>query len=223
MAASTVDRQDTALSTSVDVPEAAINTPSVNDVPSIDMLEQTAEIPVFSADGASHSFSSIYAERPTLVIFLRHFFCGVCQEYVRDVCAQIQPDELAACNKAIVFIGCGQPSLIKLYNEETSCSFPVYAEPTRALYEKLGMIQTLALGNKPEYMKSSLIGLSLASIVQAVKSGSGAFKGGNIQQIGGEFLIEPGNKCTWAHRMTTTRDHAPVSGLKKALKFVSCE
>jgi len=87
------------------------------------------------------------------------------------------------------------------------------------LYEKLGMSQTLAMGDKPEYVKSSLVLSTLGTMAQLFTSGIGAFKAGNILQIGGEFLIEPGNHCTWAHRMTTQRDHAPVEEIRKVLKL----
>jgi len=31
------------------------------------------------------------------------------------------------------------------------------------------------------------------------------------------FLIGPGEKCTWGHRMQNTRDHSEISDLRKAV------
>lgn len=80
-----------------------------------------------------------------------------------------------------------------MYASETDCPFPIYADPTRKLYQELGMVKTLALGQRPAYIQKSLLKNSLDSIVQGVKQiKSGlAIKGGDQRQIGGEFLFEP--------------------------------
>lgn len=93
----------------------------------------------------------------------------------------------------IAVVGCGDPALIDMYASETGCPFPIYADPTRKLYQELGMVKTLALGQRPAYMNKSLLKSSLDSIFQGVKQiKSGlAIKGGDQRQIGGEFLFEP--------------------------------
>lgn len=93
----------------------------------------------------------------------------------------------------IAVIGCGDPALIDMYTEATGCPYPIYADPTRRLYQELGMIKTLALGQRPAYASKSLLKSSLESIVQGVKQiRSGlAIRGGDQRQIGGEFLFEP--------------------------------
>jgi len=35
-------------------------------------------------------------------------------------------------------------------------------------------------------------------------------KAGDPEQLGGEFVLGPGLKCTFAHRMRTTRSHTPI-------------
>lgn len=80
-----------------------------------------------------------------------------------------------------------------MYAEATSCPFPIYADPTRALYNELGMVRTLAMGAKPDYQRRSTLGSVVASIVQGIKHvpTGRAFVGGDYQQVGGEFLFEP--------------------------------
>jgi hypothetical protein len=82
-----------------------------------------------------------------------------------------------------------------MYTSETGCPFPVYADPTRKLYDELGMVRTLALGSRPAYMKKGLLKNSLDSAVQIIKKiPTGlATKAGDQRQIGGEFLFEPLN------------------------------
>lgn len=105
-----------------------------------------------------------------------------------------------------------------MYTETTGCPFPIYADPSRKIFDLLGMTKTLALGSKPGYMRRSLLVNSLLSILQGIKSGSAAMKGGDIKQVGGEFLFDDG-KVVWCHRMKNTRDHTEVPELKHVLGF----
>ena len=36
-------------------------------------------------------------------------------------------------------------------------------------------------------------------------------------EVNCRFLIGPGNKCTWGHRMEGTRDHVEIPELRKAI------
>jgi hypothetical protein len=85
-----------------------------------------------------------------------------------------------------------------MWQSETSCPFPVYADPTKKLYNELGMLRTLNLGERPEYQRRDLMSLMMGSFVQSIKqlkSGK-AFQGGDYQQVGGEFMFEPVNMST---------------------------
>jgi hypothetical protein len=129
--------------------------------------------------------------------------------------------------------------LIPMYLEATGCPFPVYADPTQRLYKELGMTRTLALGQRPEYMRKSMFYSMAKSLVQGLKQIKGglASKAGDIQQVGGEFLFEPvgdmtaspgvtpiledgeEKRITWCHRMRNTRDHAEIPELREVLGF----
>jgi hypothetical protein len=80
-----------------------------------------------------------------------------------------------------------------MYQRETSCPFPIYADPTKKLYNELGMLRTLNLGSRPEYQRKELWNLMLGGFIQSVKhfKGGKALKGGDYHQVGGEFLFEP--------------------------------
>jgi hypothetical protein len=99
-------------------------------------------------------------------------------------------------------VGCGDPALIDMYAAATGCPFPIYADPTRRLYDELGMVRTLALGSRPAYTKQHLLVSSLHSVVQVLKQTPRglALKGGDQRQIGGEFLFEPPPKLGAAAR-----------------------
>ena len=104
-----------------------------------------------------------------------------------------------------------------MYIRETSCSYPIYADPTRTLYQKLGMTQTLSLGPKnPDYIKKSLLTLVVEGFYKEIFAGRKMLSGGAPRQVGGEFLFE-GGKVTWCKRMRNTRDHAEIPEVKQLL------
>ncbi|KAI9644124.1 hypothetical protein NHQ30_007477 [Ciborinia camelliae] len=170
-----------------------------NDLPSQEILKRVESMIVLDRDGQSRPFKSLYSgpnvARRVLVIFIRHFFCGNCQEFLRTLTASITEDSLLQLHTPtfIAVVGCGSPSLIPMYQEATNCPFPIYADPTKNLYNELGMMRTLNLGTRPEYQRrGTLLGMA-QSVVQSLKQikNGNLFQGGDFQQVGGEFLFEP--------------------------------
>ena len=168
-----------------------------------------------------------------------------CQEYLRALSASITPEALLGLpvSTFIAVVGCGSHELIDTYVKETGCPFPVYADPTRRLYQELGMTRTFAMGTRPAYLGDKTVAHTVVSgIMQGlrqVKTGL-VTKMGDSRQVGGEFLFEPASglvetpisspdggeseegaveeKCvTWCHRMRTTRDHAEIPELMEVL------
>ncbi|KAF2015146.1 hypothetical protein BU24DRAFT_410819 [Aaosphaeria arxii CBS 175.79] len=199
-----------------------------DDLPSQATLDKVGDLVILDSAGQSRPFKELYSGPGVaprqLIIFIRHFFCGNCQEYLRSLSASITPDSLLSLPTPtfITIIGCGRPSLIDMYVRETSCPFPVYADPTRRLYDHLGMTRTFDLGRKPEYISSNLLVTSVQSIVQGIKTGNKALQGGDFKQVGGEFLFE-GGEVKWVHRMRNTRDHVEVGVVRELLGLEKVE
>jgi hypothetical protein len=118
-----------------------------------------------------------------------------CQEYLRTLSDAITPSALLALPQPtfICVVGCGDPGLIPMYAAATNCPFPIYSDPTRRLYTELGMVRTLALGQRPAYARRSLAKVIGESIMQGLKQipAGLAHKSGDAKQVGGEFLFEP--------------------------------
>lgn len=131
-----------------------------------------------------------------------------------------------------------------MYQDATACPFPIYADPTKKLYEELSMTSTWAMGPRPDYMRRGMVSSTILSIFQGLRQvpKGKASKAGNMQQVGGEFLFEPASlsvengmivgdspvaspadeygevkKVTWCHRMRNTRDHAEIPELREVL------
>lgn len=132
-----------------------------------------------------------------------------------------------------------------MYADATNCVFPIYTDPSRKLFDSLGMIKTLQLGPRPAYTRKSMASTVVSGVLQGlkqVKSGL-ATKSGDHRQVGGEFLFEPieinspiptpneekqeleygpeEKTINWCHRMKSTRDHSEIPELKKLLGITS--
>jgi hypothetical protein len=185
---------------------------------------EATSLPVLDSNGKSYPFSTLYAtddhHQQTLFIFIRHFFCGSCKQYISALSEEdgITPNDLSTSNKRLIIIGCGQPNLIEQYVKDTKCPFPMYADPTQKLYDVLGMIRTLNLGDKkPDYIKSSFLSNVAKSAVSQISAGTAMFQGGDIRQVGGEYLINERGDIIWSHNMNNTQDHIEIKDLRKIL------
>ncbi|KAJ9638926.1 hypothetical protein H2199_006787 [Coniosporium tulheliwenetii] len=62
-------------------------------------IDACAELPVLDVNGKSHPFKTLYTgsdkASQQLLIFVRHFFCGNCQEYIRAISHAITPEALS--------------------------------------------------------------------------------------------------------------------------------
>ncbi|KIJ09057.1 hypothetical protein PAXINDRAFT_88010 [Paxillus involutus ATCC 200175] len=88
-------------------------------IPDDASLLQAVEIPVFDFQGQSVKFRSIIADKSTVVVFIRHFFCGSCQDYVTQL-SSVRPDALASAGTQVVVIGCGSYEPISQYKGRVS-------------------------------------------------------------------------------------------------------
>jgi hypothetical protein len=258
--------------------------PITDDCPDRATLAAAYNIPIYASDGTPMPFGQLYhpataTHTRQLIIFIRHFYCGACQAYLKAISDNITMQEYFSIPTptSIVVIGCGHPELIPFYKLKTGCPFPIYAEPSRALFKRLGMILSLNIGMKrPEYMKDispvawaagqmttirkgikarqaelnkakleaserkrrqaeldndvaqlemmeeqqsapSIVASSFGEDKLAIRKRD-VVKGGNIFQIGGEFLFEEG-EVVWCHRMRNYRNHAEVSVIRKVLEL----
>ncbi|WEW55905.1 hypothetical protein PRK78_001340 [Emydomyces testavorans] len=212
------------------------NTELSDTLPSQNDIEQAFRIPILNSDGKERLFGDLFDVPKTLessklmVVFVRHFFCGSCQDYIQTLSCSIPSTSLPQ-GTSLVIIGCGATSLIPMYAKVTSCPFPIYTDPTSRLYSIFGMTRTWSLGPAPEYLRHSTFSLVVKGISQGLKRtfNGDALKSGDMAQVGGEFLFETKSKnqeekqdasktsAIWCHRMKTTRDHTEARVLKRVM------
>ena len=208
-------------------------------LPSLLQLNYASRLPITGEDGKQIAFGSLFESQPTIVIFIRHFWCPLCQDYMSSVNSFLSPKMI--CNNCenghrdikgfaalghdagtrvrFVVISNGSHGMITKYKQIFGLSFKVYTDPSLALYQALGMgrdsdvklhrnQQThkhgISVGSsiseknsdisKPgEYVKHSLMGGIAMVVMRAFKVGMPVWeKGGDINQLGGEFVFGPG-------------------------------
>ncbi|KAH9973377.1 AhpC/TSA antioxidant enzyme-domain-containing protein [Lactifluus volemus] len=183
-------------------------------------LETASDIQLFDSKGARVRFGDIYAEEKTITVFIRHFFCGSCMQYVAQL-STVRSEALKEASTRVVLVGCGDWHLIENYKKDTEFQGDIYANPDRKLYDVLGMVSNLQATPKGEekrsYLKRGLLGNVLWSIWRGpLQNPSHVGKQGKISQLGGDFVFGPGTTCTYSSRMRHTEDHVEVAELMKA-------
>jgi AhpC/TSA antioxidant enzyme len=218
-------------------------------LPSLLQLNYAACLPITGENGERITFGSLFKSQRTIVIFIRHFWCPLCQDYMSSVNSFIRPEMVCSTcdsesgdyhhpsheetirgtdhNNAgtrirFVVISNGAPGMIVKYRQIFGLSFKMYTDPSLAVYQALGMGRdggikhhnqqihkhsSLSVSNssgvmseensdinKPGgYVKHSLMGGIAMVVVRALKVGMPVWeKGGDIGQLGGEFVFGPG-------------------------------
>ncbi|THV01135.1 hypothetical protein K435DRAFT_718349 [Dendrothele bispora CBS 962.96] len=187
--------------------------PAAEDLPDQKLVQKVSDIELVDVDGNKLKFGTVIADKKTIVVFVRQFFCGSCQQYVEQL-ASVPKEKLECANVELVVIGCGDWKPITHYADK------IYAESTRTIYYELRM-NSDGLGGTPAgeerktYLKRGKLFNFLRSIWRGPLANPSLIgKQGDIAQLGGEFVFES-EKCTFAHRMKHSEDHFEVVDLMK--------
>jgi len=193
---------------------------AANRIPSNEEINAASALMVFDNKGNKVSFGSLYAESRTLVVFIRHFMCGMCHNYVVQL-SEIPKAAFEESKTQLVIIGCGEWKLIDNYKKNTGFEGHVYADPTRSLYRHFEMVESLSKPDgdepKPSYVQGA-VSVTLRSMGRMLMYPGSWGRQGNVSQNGGEYVLGPGNKCSMAHRMRHSTDHMDIEDLVNVLK-----
>lgn len=183
-----------------------------NRLPTPEQLERAAGLTVLSETGAKVPFFSLWKDQKTVVLFIRHFWCPMCQDYMFSISRSVSAAALRRAGVQLVIISNGSFKMIPSYRKIFKTPFAVYTDPSLEVYNAMGMtIQSLAKGTRPSYIKHGMAGGIGMVVGNALKSGMPLFEeGGDIAQLGGEFIMGPGLSCSFAHRMRYTRAHKNI-------------
>ncbi|KAM7093898.1 peroxiredoxin-like 2C isoform 3-T3 [Molossus nigricans] len=97
-----------------------------------------AELPVLDASGRRVPFGALFRERRAVVIFVRHFLCYTCKEYVEDL-AKVPKSFLQEADVTLIVIGQSSYHHIEPFCKLTGYCHEIYVDPEREIYKRLGM------------------------------------------------------------------------------------
>ncbi|KAG8903290.1 hypothetical protein FRB99_003475 [Tulasnella sp. 403] len=191
------------------------------------MLADVAGMLVTDSRGNRIAFGKIYEFQKTVVVFIpsnRNVppllnTPQMCHSYVSAL-ARVPQDALDAAGTKIVVIACGAWDMIPTYQDTTGFKGLMYSDTTCKIHEVLGLVNDLIIPPKDErtirsYVPKKYTKAVTKGIVIGLRQPINAFAGryGPIAQLGGDFILGPGNVCDYAHRMRNTMDHVEVVDL----------
>ncbi|XP_074219141.1 peroxiredoxin-like 2C isoform X1 [Camelus bactrianus] len=172
-----------------------------------------AELPVLDAAGRRVPFGALFQERRAVVVFVRHFLCYICKEYVEDL-AKIPKSFLQEANVTLIVIGQSSYHHIEPFCKLTGYSHEIYVDPEREIYKRLGMKrgEEIASSGQSPHIKSNILSGSVRSLWRAVTGPLFDFQGDPAQQ-GGTLILGPGNSIHFIHRDRNRLDHKPINSV----------
>ncbi|THH26615.1 hypothetical protein EUX98_g7569 [Antrodiella citrinella] len=183
-------------------------------LPDAKTIEEASKLNVLDSDGKPLTFGSLIQDNEVIVAYV-------------TTLATVRPEALEKANKKLIIIGCGTWQPIKAYVERSGFKGPIYADPTRGLFNLFGTISSLESTPKGEQKKSyaptsyfyNAVGSIWARLFNSFSAGlqhpQHVGKQGSISQLGGEFILGKDGQCTFAARMKHTEDHTEVADLMR--------
>ncbi|XP_066224426.1 peroxiredoxin-like 2C isoform X1 [Saccopteryx leptura] len=172
-----------------------------------------AELPVLDASGRRVPFGALFQERRAIVVFVRHFLCYTCKEYVEDL-AKIPKIFLQEASVTLIVIGQSSYHHIEPFCKLTGYCHEIYVDPEREIYKRLGMKrgeEITSAGQSP-HIKSNIVSGSFRSLWRAVTGPLFDFQGDPVQQ-GGTLILGPGHYIHFIHRDRNRLDHKPINSI----------
>ena len=164
-------------------------------------LARLSDISLPDENGVEHRLGDLWADRPVIVVFLRHFGCHNCRDHAMQL--RDRYDELQAQGIELVAIGTGDQRYAGAFVRDEKIPFLVLvddnAEAARAASVNVASWYRLL---HPSSWKAS---------IEAWKRGARIHKAGKrVTQLGATFVLGPGDAVRYAHVDADSTDHAAI-------------
>jgi hypothetical protein len=176
--------------------------------PTQDVVSALANLKLTGEDGAEVSFASLWADKPAVIAWVRHFGCLFCREHVVHLNKEIE--RIHAAGGELVVVGSGTPNFIGGLRERTGFTGPIYSDIERTSYRAAGL--------KRGWLRI----LNPVSGAHAIGALAGGFRqsgtqGDNAQQ-GGVLVVLPPGRAVYQHVSKIAGDNAPAGEVVEALE-----
>lgn len=171
-------------------------------------LKALSDISLPDQNGTEHRLGDLWADKPVVLVFLRHFGCHNC----RDHAVQLRDryTDLQAQGIELVAIGTGSTRYAGAFVRDEHIPFLVLVD------------DDAEAANAAAVKVASWYGLlhwtTWSKSIEAWKRGARIHKAGKrVTQLGATFVLGPGDQVRYSHVDADSTDHAPVPEILEAV------
>jgi len=157
-------------------------------------------------EGRDVALSSLWADRPLLILFWRHFGCSCGMDRAARLRTEL-PDYRAGGGD-VAIVGQGEPARAARYRERQGIDVPILSDPDRSVYQAYGLLQgstAQILFDAPDpFLRCDFdAGMGLA----ASRHATDRALVDDPWQLPGEFVVGTDGVIAYAHRYGWCEDY----------------
>ncbi len=162
---------------------------------------------VLDPDGTTVRLGSLWADRPAVLVWLRHFGCLFCKEQTAEFRAR--RDDIEGRGARLAFIGNGGVRYAGGFREEFCPECTVLTDPELVSYRLIG-----ARGGVLNTLGPQAWGAGIRAFARGARQQR--TQGSPFQQ-GGVLVVTPGGKVAYAYLSKAAGDHPAVDEVAAAI------
>ena len=163
---------------------------------------------VYDSQGNLIRLGELWAKRPALLTWVRHFGCIFCSEQVAQM--QRLAAQVRAAGAHCVIIGNGSVEQAAEFEKESAGEIPVYTDPHLHTYRVVGAKRNLL---RPQVIAYGLRAYRAGHRQRGVK--------GSPAQHGAVLLVLPDNTVPWQYISRAAGDHPSDANILGAVAEIS--
>ena len=172
--------------------------------------DELGDVVVKDESGGDVRLRELWSDRPTVLVFLRHYGCTHCRIYVSQLDRERERFDEAGVRLAVV--GQGRPEQAARFKEKQKLDLPLYADEQRLSY-KAGGMKKATFGELvgPGVLAKGIRGAAKERVVQ------GRFVG-HPAQLGGVLIVNPDGSIPYTHLSEDAGDNPPPDEVLEAAR-----
>ena len=157
-------------------------------------------------EGRDVALSALWADRPLLILFWRHFGCSCGMDRAARLRTELA--DYRAGGGDVVIVGQGEPARAARYRERQGIDVPILSDPDRSVYQAYGLLQgstAQILFDAPDpFLRCDFdAGMGLA----ASRHATDRALVDDPWQLPGEFVVGTDGVIAYAHRYGWCEDY----------------
>eukprot|EP00128_Syssomonas_multiformis_P014837 Colp12_sorted_trinity150504_noHs@1235 len=181
---------------------------------------------VLDEEGNKVPLLTLWQDEQILLCFLRHLGCIFCHELAHGL--NTIYDELTAKDIKVIVVSIGTPGQAREFKKITNFKGAIYVDPDTSSNGQLLSYDLFRLNHADKEIPASVWAKGAELKTQGFDNhphldGAEAQYTGNILQLGGIFLMGPGNNCDYSYRSKYIGDHPLIEDIKEAALGVNAK